>query len=601
MGVVNPAENAAEPAADGAAVEITGLTYAYPVGDAPALRRVDLRVEPGSLCAIIGPNGAGKTTLCHAIRGFVPQFYKGELTGTVRVGDIDIADADENSLARHVGYLFENPFTQMSGITDTVFDELAFGLANLGVPAPEIRSRVSERLDEAGLTDLAVRNPFHLSGGQQQRVALASVLIMDQPVLVIDEPTSQLDPRSTEEVFDIIARARDAGRTVVLVEHKLGLVAEHADQVVVLDGGEVVVDGPPAAVFGDARTTAHGADLPPAARLAAGLRARGFDVGTHLSVEALADALRAAVGRDPDPRDHDDRPEHAGPPEGPLPPVPGAPDARGAGEPLIELDDVSYTYPSGTRAVDGVSLAVGAGESVAIVGLNGAGKTTTVKTMNALVRPTSGSVRIAGVDTAGSTTAQVSRRIGYVFQNPDDQIFHTTVRAEVDYGLKRMKLPEEERARRVQEAAELTGLADALEENPHDLPLSVRKFVTIACVLAADPDAVVLDEPTAGQDRAGLDRLADLLAHLAERGRTVVTITHDMEFVAEHVDRVVVMARGRIVADGQASDIFTDDEAMSAARLAPPAIVELAGRLGLGHAADLGTFVAALRRRAGRP
>ncbi|WP_418606081.1 energy-coupling factor ABC transporter ATP-binding protein [Georgenia sp. SUBG003] len=235
---------------------------------------------------------------------------------------------------------------------------------------------------------------------------------------------------------------------------------------------------------------------------------------------------------------------------------------------LVELEDVSYSYPGGTLAVDRVSLAVAAGESVAVIGQNGAGKTTTVKLMNGLLRPTSGTVRVDGVDTRTRTAAQVARRVGYVFQNPDDQIFNSSVRREIAYGLRRLRLEPAEARRRLGEAADLAGLAGLLDENPHDLPLSVRKFVTIASVLAVDPDAVVLDEPTAGQDRAGLERIAAIAAHLSARGRAVVTITHDMEFVARHFTRVVVMAQRRVVRDGAAATIFGDAAAMTAARLA---------------------------------
>ncbi|MFC7404903.1 ABC transporter ATP-binding protein [Georgenia alba] len=581
-------------------MEVTGLTYTYPAADAPALSDVSLRVEPGTMCAVVGANGAGKTTLCHAVRGFAPHFYNGELTGSVRVGDVDVVSADEDVLARHVGYLFQNPFTQMSGITDTVFDELAFGLGNLGVPPPEIRDRVREMLERAGLAALARKHPFALSGGQQQRVALAAVLLMDQPVLVVDEPTSQLDPAATEEVLALLARARDDGRTVLLVEHKAGLVARHADQVAVLDGGTVALAGAPAEVFTDPRTTARGADLPPATRLAADLRERGVEVGPRLDVAALAAALAPAAapsarqGAPQQVRHTQVRPSLRAS-SGPAGTTPDA-RPRPVDQPLVELRDVTYVYPDGTRAVDGVSLTVAAGESVAIVGRNGAGKTTTVKMMNALVRPASGTVRVAGGETSHRTTAQVSRVVGYVFQNPDDQIFHSTVRAEVEYGLRRLRIAPEERADRVATAAELTGLRDVLGENPHDLPLSVRKFVTIAACIAVDPRVVVLDEPTAGQDRAGMQRLGELLRQLTGRGRAVATITHDMEFAARHADRVVVMTGGRVAADGPTDRVVTDPAVMSEARLARPVVAELADRLGLPDVGlDLDRLAAHLR------
>lgn len=265
---------------------------------------------------------------------------------------------------------------------------------------------------------------------------------------------------------------------------------------------------------------------------------------------------------------------------------------------LVELVDVSFVYPSGVRAVDGVSLTVGAGESVAIIGQNGAGKTTAVKCMNGLLRPTSGELLLEGRPTARRTAAQVARTVGYVFQNPDDQIFHASVGKEIAYGVRRLGLDASAAEARVAEAAALTGLADVLEENPHDLPLSVRKFVTLASVVALDCAVMIFDEPTAGQDLAGLDRLADVLVRLRERGKAVVTITHDMEFVAANVDRVVVMAHGRVVTDGPAAEVFHDAEAMRAARLAQPAVAELAARLGLaGTGLDVDALAAALRSR----
>jgi energy-coupling factor transport system ATP-binding protein len=266
--------------------------------------------------------------------------------------------------------------------------------------------------------------------------------------------------------------------------------------------------------------------------------------------------------------------------------------------PLVQLDDVSYVYPSGVRALDGVSLAVDAGESIAVVGQNGAGKTTAVRCMNALLRPTTGAVLLRGEPTARRTTAQVARTVGYVFQNPDDQIFNATVAREIGYGPRRLGLGAAETQARVADAAALTGLADVLEENPHDLPLATRKFVTLASVVALDCAVMVLDEPTAGQDLAGLERLADVLARLQERGKAVVTITHDMEFVAATVERVVVMAGGRVVRDASTAAVFHDGATMAAAHLAPPAVADLAARLGMADAGlDLDAIAARLRAR----
>lgn len=260
---------------------------------------------------------------------------------------------------------------------------------------------------------------------------------------------------------------------------------------------------------------------------------------------------------------------------------------------LVELHDVTFTYPNDFTAVDGVSFSIQAGESVAIVGQNGAGKTTTVKMINGLTKPTTGMVTIDGVDTRTRTSAQTARHVGYVFQNPDDQIFNPTVIKEVGYGLKRTKLAAAEVERRAKAACELVGLGHALDENPYDLPLSIRKFVTIASVIAADPAVMIFDEPTAGQDLVGLDRLAYVIGELQKAGKAIITITHDMEFVAQNFDRMIVMANKQLIADGRVDEVFYDQPTMDQAHLKPPALVSVARLVG---GSELGLDVDAIGR-----
>lgn len=247
---------------------------------------------------------------------------------------------------------------------------------------------------------------------------------------------------------------------------------------------------------------------------------------------------------------------------------------------LVEVKNISFKYPNGFLAVDDVSFSIDKGENIAIVGQNGAGKTTTVKMLNGLTKPCEGDVLINGESTKEFTTAQMAKRVGYVFQNPDDQIFNSTVYSEIEYGLKKMKLPMDECERRVKDAAELTGLTDELETNPYDLPLSIRKFVTIASVIASNCDVMIFDEPTAGQDLYGLDRLKVINDELLKRGKAIVTITHDMEFVAETYDRVIVMCQKKVIADGKTKDIFYQKDIMDKAMLKQPSIVQIAQGIG---------------------
>ncbi len=249
----------------------------------------------------------------------------------------------------------------------------------------------------------------------------------------------------------------------------------------------------------------------------------------------------------------------------------------------IELKDVRFAYPDGHLAVDGVSFSIEKGENVAIVGQNGAGKTTTVKLLNALHYPTDGDVIIDGKTTKGRTTAQVSRTVGYVFQNPDDQIFHSTVLAEVEFGPRMMKLPEEKVKELVDYALKITGMKRFREENPYNLPLSVRKFVTIAAIIAMDCDVLIFDEPTAGQDFNGNKRLSRILRDLAEKGKTLITISHDMVFVADNFSRVIVMSNKKVILDGKPKEVFWNLPALDEAMLKQPYVSRICGALGLSN------------------
>lgn len=245
------------------------------------------------------------------------------------------------------------------------------------------------------------------------------------------------------------------------------------------------------------------------------------------------------------------------------------------------IKDVSFSYPGGFLAVDHINMEIKAGENVAIVGQNGAGKTTTVKMMNGLLRPTEGEVLIGEMNTKDYTTAQISRKVGYVFQNPDDQIFHSTVESEVRFGPKMMKLSLEEENRRVESALKMTGMDRYKDENPYNLPLSIRKFVTIAAVIAMETDILIFDEPTAGQDIEGNKRLSSILQFLHEQGKTVITISHDMEFVADNFKKVIVMAKKKIVRSGTPEEIFWDFESLEKAMLKQPYVSRVCKALGI--------------------
>ena len=283
----------------GYVMECKNVTYTYPLADESSIRNVSLNIEEGKFYGIVGENGSGKTTLCAILRGFAPSFYQGDIQGEVLVYGKPIGEYG-GELATKIGYVFQNPFTQISGVKETVFEEVAYGLENFGVPVEEIVERVEAIMKLTHIDSLAEKNPLELSGGQMQRVALASVLVLEPDILIIDEPTSQLDPQGTESVFEIIKMMKDKKKTIILVEHKIDLIAEYADEVLVLRGGKLIAGGDKAQVLSDISLMERGVQLPQMAILGSRLKEKGFPISEIPVTEKRAvEIISAALnGRD---------------------------------------------------------------------------------------------------------------------------------------------------------------------------------------------------------------------------------------------------------------------------------------------------------------
>jgi energy-coupling factor transport system ATP-binding protein len=279
----------------GTAIEFKNVSYTYPLADIPALENISLSLERGGFYGLIGENGSGKSTLCALIRGFAPSFYKGNLEGAVLIDGKPTTDYESGELSLRIGCVFQNPFNQISGVKDTVFEEIAFGLENFGIPVDEIERRVIEIMELTNIADAADKNPFKLSGGQQQRLALASIIVLKPDILVLDEPTSQLDPEGTESVFNIINMMKKE-KTIILVEHKVDLLAEYADTILVLHRGRLVRMGPAPEVLGDEKLLDYGARIPKIARFAKALIRRGLPLDTiPITEEAAVRAIRNSI------------------------------------------------------------------------------------------------------------------------------------------------------------------------------------------------------------------------------------------------------------------------------------------------------------------
>jgi len=549
-------------------LRIQDLAVRYPGRREPSIADVSLDLAPGERVGIAGRTGAGKSTLALAAAGFIPRVVRARLDGAVVIEGQDAATAAGGALLGRVGIVFATPANQLSASKQTVREELAFGLENLGVPRDEMDARIDATLERLAIGHLADREPFALSGGEQQRVAIASIVAMGTSVLVLDEPTAQLDPAGTSSVADLLDELARAGSTILCAEHDPTVIGR-MDRCLVLDAGRVVALDVPAAALAQAEA-AGGPAAPTLVRLA---RAAGVGPADSFDEEAIAAGLAALKT----PVALEVTTTTAAPSSPSWTPALDRPTVH------VAFEDLVHRYPSGIEAVRGVSLSIEPGEAVAILGQNGSGKTTLVKHLNGLLRPASGRVLIDGRPTADRSIADLAATIGFVFQNPDEQLFERSVEREVAFGPRNLKVQQAEIAGRVTKSLEAVGLADQGTTNPYDLDLSRRKLVALAGILAMDPAVLVLDEPTTGQDAEGVARVGAVVEAMRAAGRSVVAITHDMEFAASRFGRIVVMRDGVVVADGPPATVFApaNEDLLASTGLTPPPAARIAARLGL--------------------
>ncbi len=576
---------------------VEDLAIRYPGRREPALDGVSVEVAAGSIVGVAGRTGAGKSSLALAAAGFIPRVVRARLEGRVTVAGIDTATAVASDLLGRVGIVFATPANQLSASKLTVREELAFGLENLGIPRAEMDPRIDATLSRLGIAHLAEREPFALSGGEQQRVAIASILAMGTDVLVLDEPTAQLDPFGTMLVADVLDELSAGGTAILVVEHDPSVLGR-TDRTIVLEAGRVAGSGLPGQALGPDVLGPLGLASPTLVSLAA---LAGVEPGRAFDEGAIAAALEAIVAHDAErlnarATEARDAATHG-----------SASDAeqwqpfRDQQPTPIEIDQVTYRYPgSDVEALRGVTIAIEPGEAVAIVGQNGSGKTTLVKHLNGLLRPGTGRVLVAGDDIRDEPVHRLAGRVGLVFQNPDDQLFERSVEREVMFGPRNLGLPPDTIQRLVETALAAVGLIDVQNTNPYDLDLSRRKLVALASVLAIDPAVLVLDEPTTGQDGAGVKKVGAVIGAWRGAGRTIVAITHDMEFAATHFQRIIVMRDGEVILDGSPADVFGAERAplLATAGIAPPPAARLGSMLGLGSTPTEAALVAALSARA---
>ncbi|HXN13914.1 MAG TPA: energy-coupling factor transporter ATPase [Candidatus Acidoferrales bacterium] len=542
-------------------MSVQGVTFTYHGADRPALRGVSFAQNAGEMIGVMGASGAGKSTLAKCLNRIVPEFEDGDFHGAIRIAGESLEVLRVCDVAPKVGMVFQDFESQL--FSTNVAHEVAFAMEQVGMDRAEMDRRILPALEAVGLRGFEHRDPMSLSGGEKQRLAIASVLALRPSVIVLDEPTTDLDPEGRAEVFELIKRLRGQGLSLIVIEHESEELRA-ADRIVVLREGEIAADGPPSEVF--ARTellTACGVRPPGLGHalelLGIEAQPKSVDQAQDEIVRAYPRLARTAGGKVADSQ-------------------PQPPSSRG--QPFIGIENVSYSYAGGPRVLDSIDLKVEAGEFLAIVGQNGSGKTTLAKHIVGLLQPATGRVTIDGKDRAQMRPAETAREVAYVFQNPDHQIFAATVEEEVAFGPRNFGLPDDEIRRRCDEALEAVGLQNERQSDPFLLSKGERQRLAVASVLVLRPRMLILDEPTTGLDHREQLRMMALVRDLNRSGIAIVIITHTPWLVAEYARRVVLMRKGAKIFDGSVREFFMQDDLLRSSSFRAPEITELSRRFG---------------------
>jgi energy-coupling factor transporter ATP-binding protein EcfA2 len=518
---------------------IENLSFQYRTRPEPAIQNISFSLNPGEMLLIAGSSGCGKTTLARCINGLIPRSYGGARSGKVLLHGKDVSEMTLVQVAQVVGTLLQDPERQI--VASNVYNEIAFGPENLGLPRDEIIKRVEQVIKRLNIEHLRGRDTFTLSGGEKQKVALAGLLVMQPSILLLDEPLASLDPASAYEALAVFRSLADEGTTILLVEHRVeDALAARPDRLLYMEDGRVhylgmINDLPP-------NIDHHQVKLP-AEWVVRRTRELNEGVKPHPALQVQKDAKT-----------------------------------------LVSFENVGFSYSSDLpQVLHNINLQIRQGDMIAILGPNGAGKSTLVKHAIGLLKPTSGRVMVNGEDTRHLSVAQVARTLGYVFQSPTHMLFAPTVREELAFGPQNLGYSSEEINRNVKESVGTVNLIGLEEYPPLGLSFGQQKRTTIASVLAMRSKIMVMDEPTAGQDFANYTRFMDAMCSadegrkslLSENFAATLFITHDIDLAVTYANRVVLVGSGQIVADGPPEEVLKDFALLERYRVRPSSLLRL--------------------------
>jgi energy-coupling factor transport system ATP-binding protein len=543
-------------------IEFEHFTFQYFSQAEPTLYDINLKIYPGEKILIIGPSGSGKSTLGHCLNGLIPFAYKGEIQGSLKVNGLETAALNIFKLSKMVGTVLQDSDGQFVGLT--VGEDIAFALENDNVPSAEMHDRVRRVSRMVDMESWLSSSPFELSGGQKQRTSLAGVMIDDVELLLFDEPLANLDPATGKTAIEIIDDIhRQSSKTIVIIEHRLEDVLHRPiDRVIVVNDGRIRADLDVHALMASNILAEVGVREPlyVTALKYAGVTVDAAMRAGHIETLEAGPAMETLRGWQ--------RGIQPAPAEAQRPVV-------------LALEDVSFSYDGARPVLADVSFEIRAGEMAAIVGKNGAGKSTISKLLCGFERLDRGRILYRGEDLRGKSIKERAEIIGLVMQNPNQMISKALIYDEVALGLRLRRVPEEEIAARVEKVLKICGLAPFREWPISALSYGQKKRVTIASILVLDPQILILDEPTAGQDFRHYTEIMEFLVEINRLGVTVILITHDMHLMLEYTPRAIVLAGGRKIADTAAAVVLTDPRVIAEANLKETSLFALAGRAGI--------------------
>ena len=544
-------------------IEFQNYSFQYRSQAEPTLYDIDLNIYAGEKVLIAGASGSGKSTLIQAINGLIPHFFSGTVTGSLKVMGKPVNELGIHEISRMVGTVLQDPDGQFIGLT--VAEDIAFQMENEAVPLAEMKERVLQAARTVEMEAYLDASPHDLSGGQKQRVTMAGVLTHSPDILLFDEPLASLDPRTGKQAVELIDRiARETGKTIVIVEHRLEDVLHRpVDRIILLHEGRIVADMPPDELLSSNLLSTYGIREP---LYISALKHAGVHVTPEMRPASLDSIPLHAIQKPLNTWFQMQEP----------------PSQNRKGPALMELEEVSFAYEADQPVVKDVSFTIHRGEMVSLVGKNGAGKSTLTRLICGYIRPQQGTMHLKGQSMQDLSIKERAYTVGYVSQHPNQMISKPMIMEEVGLGLKWRGIPEKEIEERVHEALRVCGLYPYRNWPVSALSFGQKKRVTIASVLVMEPELLILDEPTAGQDYRHYTELMSFLERLnRERGLTMLMITHDMHLMLEYTDRALVMSDGRLIADAHPSDILSDQTIVEAAHLKETSLYTLAQKVQL--------------------